>query len=74
MDIEHSIGTIRCDGCDAKYDARISRLSDPIDVYAEWIDQCEAVNVPGAGPSNAAAAADGEPDVLHDGGEADDDF
>lgn len=40
MDIEHSIGTIRCDGCDAKYDARISRLSDPIDVYAEWIDQC----------------------------------
>ena len=39
MDIDHSLGTIRCDSCGAKYDTRISRLSDPIDVYAEWIDK-----------------------------------
>ena len=40
MDMDHALGTIRCDGCGVKYDARINRLSDPIDVYAEWIDQC----------------------------------
>jgi transcription elongation factor Elf1 len=39
MDVDHSLGTIRCDSCGAKYDTRISRLSDPIDVYAEWVDK-----------------------------------
>ena len=39
MDVEHSLGSILCDSCGAKFDTRISRLSDPIDVYSEWIDQ-----------------------------------
>lgn len=44
MDLEHKIGSILCDGCGAKYNATISLLSDPIDVYSEWIDASEAVN------------------------------
>ena len=38
MDIEHKLGTILCDACGAKYSMRISQLTDPIDVYSEWID------------------------------------
>ena len=38
MDIDHSLGTILCDSCGAKYSMRINRLTDPIDVYSEWID------------------------------------
>ena len=38
MDVDHSLGTILCDSCGAKYSMRINRLTDPIDVYSEWID------------------------------------
>ena len=38
MDLDHKLGTILCDSCGAKYSMRINRLTDPIDVYSEWID------------------------------------
>jgi len=47
MDYDHSQGEIHCDQCHAKHESRISRLSEPIDVYAEWIDMCEDVNANG---------------------------
>ena len=40
MDLDHKVGNIACDSCGAKYETRIHRLTDPIDVYAEWIDKC----------------------------------
>jgi len=40
MDHEHKVGAISCDSCGAKYDTNIHRLTDAIDVYAEWIDKC----------------------------------
>ena len=40
MDFDHKVGVILCDGCGARYESRIHRLTDPIDVYAEWIDKC----------------------------------
>ena len=38
MDLEHSVGSIMCDNCGAKYSMRINRLTEAIDVYSEWID------------------------------------
>ena len=38
MDLDHSVGSILCDNCGAKYSMRINRLTEPIDVYSEWID------------------------------------
>merc|ERR1712224_803119 len=35
---------IECRVCHAMYDCEINDLSDPIDVYAEWIDKCEEEN------------------------------
>ena len=31
-----------CNTCGAKYETNITALSDPIDVYSEWIDACGA--------------------------------
>jgi transcription elongation factor Elf1 len=76
MDFEHKLGTIQCDACAAKNDSRISRLSEPIDVYAEWIDQCEEVNAPGhASTSRDAGGDDAGDDAGGDDDEGgDDDF
>lgn len=51
-----------CAKCGAHYEARITSLSDPIDVYSDWIDACEAANreaEPGAAPGDAARGGGG---------------
>mmetsp|Transcript_3671 Transcript_3671/g.7835 ORF Transcript_3671/g.7835 Transcript_3671/m.7835 type:complete len:105 (-) Transcript_3671:405-719(-) len=53
MQYDVKLGTIECDSCGVTYSSRIDRLHEPIDVYSEWIDQCENVNIGGgAGPSS----------------------
>ena len=68
MDQDHAVGTILCDGCGAKYEMRINRLTDPIDVYSEWIDMSEAVNRDG-GQGVPAAVRRGEDEDEGDDGE-----
>ena len=51
---ETETGSVQCNTCGAKYETNITALSDAIDVYSDWIDECEAVNRPAA-PTNAAA-------------------
>ena len=59
MDLDHKIGTILCDGCGAKFQMRISNLTDPIDIYSEWIDKSDQVNAAneGGGPSGTGKRA-----------------
>ena len=42
--------------CKAKYEMRISKLSDAIDVYSDWIDACEQVRSGGDQAKRARAA------------------
>ena len=42
MDFDHKVGSIACDSCGARHESRIHRLTEPIDVYAEWIDKWAA--------------------------------
>jgi len=44
FDWEREIGTVNCTVCQATYSTPISHLSEPIDVYSDWIDACEAEN------------------------------
>ncbi|ELR25143.1 elongation factor 1, putative [Acanthamoeba castellanii str. Neff] len=44
IDKDTSIGSIRCRVCNESYQMITNYLSEPIDVYSEWIDQCEAAN------------------------------
>ncbi|KAJ1652714.1 hypothetical protein IWW47_002390 [Coemansia sp. RSA 2052] len=41
MDRKNKVGNLKCKVCSATYQAALSHLSDPIDVYSEWIDACE---------------------------------
>ncbi|KAJ2391181.1 hypothetical protein GGI23_005468 [Coemansia sp. RSA 2559] len=41
MDKEHKVGNLKCKICGATYQAAINHLSEPVDVYGEWIDACE---------------------------------
>ena len=38
------IAGIVCHTCKEKYKTSIDALTEPIDVYHEWIDECEKVN------------------------------
>jgi len=43
-DFEVKIGTITCTLCEASYETKIHLLSEPIDVYSDWVDECERLN------------------------------
>ena len=37
-------GLVECGTCGQKYTCNITHLSEPIDVYSDWIDACERIN------------------------------
>jgi len=37
-------GMVECNVCAQKYTCNITHLSEPIDVYSDWIDACERIN------------------------------
>lgn len=56
MDFKAGIGSLTCRLCGAAYQMPIHSLHEPIDVFSEWLDDCEAAQ----NPSTAAATAGAE--------------
>ena len=44
MDKKGCVGYLKCRVCAADYEMRINSLHSPVDVFADWIDQCESLN------------------------------
>ena len=44
MDRRGQVGSLKCRQCAAHFDMRVNSLHQPVDVYAEWLDQAEALN------------------------------
>ncbi|CAO2642889.1 Transcription elongation factor 1 homolog [Lemmus lemmus] len=44
MDRARKTGIISCTKCLEEFRTCITNLSEPVDVYSDWIDACEAVN------------------------------
>nr|ACO15720.1 Transcription elongation factor 1 homolog [Caligus clemensi] len=44
MDKPRNTGRVQCTTCMEMFQATINFLSEPLDVYNEWIDACEAAN------------------------------
>lgn len=44
IDRSNKTGSIRCRMCNENYHTMINYLSQEIDVYSDWIDECEKVN------------------------------
>ncbi|GKV02037.1 hypothetical protein SLEP1_g14524 [Rubroshorea leprosula] len=38
------IGEAICSICQESFSTTITALTEPIDIYSEWIDECERVN------------------------------
>ncbi|SCZ90374.1 BZ3500_MvSof-1268-A1-R1_Chr9g10809 [Microbotryum saponariae] len=43
-----TFGRLDCKDCAQHFETDINHLTEPIDIYAEWIDACRAVNPEGA--------------------------
>lgn len=41
MDKLNKVGNLWCKVCSVTYQAAINHLSDPVDVYGEWVDACD---------------------------------
>lgn len=46
MDFKAGIGSLACRLCGAAYQMPIHHLHEPIDVFSEWLDDCEAAQNP----------------------------
>ncbi|KAL4199682.1 hypothetical protein AMTRI_Chr03g146130 [Amborella trichopoda] len=44
LDMKNLIGEATCRICQENFSTTITALSEAIDVYSEWIDECERVN------------------------------
>ncbi|XP_043605479.1 transcription elongation factor 1 homolog [Bombus pyrosoma] len=44
MDQHRKIAKISCRICSEDFQTNINMLSEPIDVYNDWIDACDAIN------------------------------
>jgi transcription elongation factor Elf1 len=69
MDLRAGIGSLSCRICGASYQMSIHHLHEPIDVFSEWLDDCEAAaaaasNEGAAGVAGGPGPADDEDDEL----------
>lgn len=60
MDFRSGIGALNCRLCGASYQMPIHHLHEPIDVFSEWLDDCEAAAL--GKPTGQAAAAQQQQD------------
>ncbi|MCL7038743.1 hypothetical protein MKW94_017190 [Papaver nudicaule] len=44
VDKKNWIGSAVCGVCQEGYNMKINHLTEAIDIYSEWIDECERVN------------------------------
>mmetsp|Transcript_7214 Transcript_7214/g.7570 ORF Transcript_7214/g.7570 Transcript_7214/m.7570 type:complete len:86 (+) Transcript_7214:26-283(+) len=45
LDMKNKVGNLNCRICGANFQAEITYLTEPIDLFCEWIDQAEAAQV-----------------------------
>jgi len=57
MDFRGGIGSLKCRLCAASYQMPIHHLHEPVDVFSEWLDDCEQAAKGGGGGAGAAAEA-----------------
>ena len=43
LNMEDKRGSLSCSSCSVNWQCPITKLSEPIDVYSEWIDACDQV-------------------------------
>ncbi|TFK42563.1 transcription elongation factor Elf1 like-domain-containing protein [Crucibulum laeve] len=44
MDRKEGVAQLVCRVCDQRYQSKVNHLTEPIDIYSEWLDSVEQVN------------------------------
>jgi transcription elongation factor Elf1 len=70
MDMKSGVGRLDCRLCGANYQMPIHHLHEPIDVFSEWLDDCEAAARGGTSKSQSDLQAGNR---LGKGGDTDED-
>ncbi|KAJ3503484.1 hypothetical protein NMY22_g18235 [Coprinellus aureogranulatus] len=42
MDRKEGVATLVCKVCDQRFQSKVNHLTEPVDIYSEWIDACDA--------------------------------
>ena len=42
IDLEHGLATARCGACGEAFQTQADHLTEPVDVFSDWLDACEA--------------------------------
>ncbi|KAL7524957.1 hypothetical protein ACHAXR_002221 [Thalassiosira sp. AJA248-18] len=67
MDLSKGVGSLACRMCSASYQMPIHHLHEPIDVFSEWLDDCEAAERGEvATASSSSARQTNMREVVHD--------
>lgn len=74
MDNKAGIGSLKCRLCGSHYEMPIHHLHEPIDVFSEWLDECEALQNGGRAGGDSGAPADGAAPRYNDEDDEDDDL
>mmetsp|Transcript_959 Transcript_959/g.1509 ORF Transcript_959/g.1509 Transcript_959/m.1509 type:complete len:167 (-) Transcript_959:86-586(-) len=59
MDLKNGTGSLSCRMCSASYSMPIHHLHEPIDVFSEWLDDCEAAERGEVPVASAASSGNG---------------
>ncbi|BGP49141.1 hypothetical protein JCM10450v2_005022 [Rhodotorula kratochvilovae] len=56
LDNKNKIGRLDCKDCGQSFQTDITHLSEPVDLYSQWIDACEEANPVDRAPARAKSA------------------
>ncbi|TFK54863.1 Elf1-domain-containing protein [Heliocybe sulcata] len=57
MDRKEGIAQLVCRVCDQRYQSKVNHLTEPIDIYSEWIDAADAAQREEPPPRRPAASS-----------------
>ncbi|TNY18186.1 transcription elongation factor Elf1 like-domain-containing protein [Rhodotorula diobovata] len=72
LDNKTKIGRLDCKDCGQSFQTDITHLSEPVDLYSQWIDACEEANPVGQ-PAPRAKSATAQPSAQKKKRRADED-
>jgi len=64
MDFKQGIGSLNCRICGASFQMTIHNLHEPIDVFSEWLDDCEAAQTQRSNAEGGVPQYDDEDDDI----------
>jgi transcription elongation factor Elf1 len=69
MEMSKAKGTLTCRVCAAGFSMPVHYLNEPVDVFCEWLDECERLQKEGGGPVAGGSAEIGVAGGIAEGGE-----